>query len=307
VARQGEHELTSRTTFNDSGRDSGVETPLAEGGEHSTPCTGGLPAAVATLNRSNPVGASFESRHAERVRREKRNELSRMSRLTVDSGQTLDQAPVETDEPVEPTTNAEVVFKGRNVEIPEHFRIYVSEKLARLERFDRTIYLFDVELNHERNRRQRKSCQRVEITARGRGPIVRGEACADSFYAALESAVVKLESRLRRGKDRRKVHYGDKTPVSLAEATAAGARQAEKAFNTEPAEPHEHDGTASGHAPGRVVRTKEHQATPMSVDDALYEMELVGHDFFLFYDKHTERPSVVYRRHAYDYGLIRLA
>ena len=233
-----------------------------------------------------------------------------MSRPTVDSGQILDQAPVETDESVEPTTNAEVVFKGRNVEIPDHFRIYVSQKLARLERFDRTIYLFDVELNHERNRRQRKSCQRVEITARGRGPVVRGEACADSFYAALESAVVKLESRLRRGKDRRKVHYGDKTPVSLAEATAL-APPAEKAFNTGPADPHQHDPkqkeAVSDHEPGRVVRTKEHQATPMSVDDALYEMELVGHDFFLFYDKHSERPSVVYRRHAYDYGLIRLA
>ena len=49
---------------------------------------------------------------------------------------------------------------------------------------------------------------------------MRGEACADSFYAALESAVCKLESRLRRSKDRRKVHYGDKTPVSLAQATA---------------------------------------------------------------------------------------
>jgi ribosomal subunit interface protein len=235
-----------------------------------------------------------------------------MSRLTVESGQILDQAPVGTDESAEPTLTAEVVFKGRNVEIPDHFRIYVSEKLARLERFDRTIYLFDVELNHERNRRQRKSCQRVEITARGRGPVVRGEACADSFYAALESAVVKLESRLRRGKDRRKVHYGDKTPVSLAAATAA-ARPPEKAFNTRPAEPHEHDGADTGlkdlkdHEPGRVVRTKEHQAKPMSVDDALYEMELVGHDFFLFYDKQTERPSVVYRRHAYDYGLIRLS
>jgi ribosomal subunit interface protein len=239
-----------------------------------------------------------------------------MSRLTVDSGQILDQASVETDEPAAPTTNAEVVFKGRNVEIPDHFRIYVSQKLARLERFDRTIYLFDVELNHERNRRQRKSCQRVEITARGRGPVVRGEACADSFYAALESAVVKLESRLRRGKDRRKVHYGDKTPVSLAEATAVAAPLPEKAFNTEPAAPHRHDGAdvnlqdpkdRKGHEPGRVVRTKEHQAKPMSVDDALYEMELVGHDFFLFYDKQTERPSVVYRRHAYDYGLIRLS
>ena len=71
-----------------------------------------------------------------------------------------------------------------------------------------------------------------------------------------------------------------------------------------------HFGEAGGnghHQPGRVVRTKEHEAKPMSVDDALYEMELVGHDFFLFYDKQTERPSVVYRRHAYDYGLIRLS
>jgi ribosomal subunit interface protein len=233
-----------------------------------------------------------------------------MSRLTVDSGQILDQPPVETDAQ-EPTTSAEVVFKGRNVEIPDHFRVYVSQKLARLERFDKTVYLFDVELKHERNRRQRKCCQRVEITARGRGPVVRGEASADSFYAALESAVVRLESRLRRGKDRRKVHYGEKTPVSLAEATAV-APPPEKAFNnSQPGEPHRHDGPdlkdRPDHAPGRVVRTKEHRATPMSVDDALYEMELVGHDFFLFQDKETERPSVVYRRHAYDYGLIRLS
>ena len=238
-----------------------------------------------------------------------------MSRLTVDSGQILDQPPAAPGAQ-EATTTAEVVVKGRNVEIPDHFRIFVSQKLARLERFDRTIYLFDVELNHERNRRQRKSCQRVEITARGRGPVVRGEACADSFYAALESAVVKLESRLRRGKDRRKVHYGDKTPVSLAEATAV-APPPERAFTTEPAGPHKHrrkqeeaDARVEDHkdhAPGRSVRTKEHPATPMTVDDALYEMELVGHDFFLFHDKQSERPCVVYRRHAYDYGLIRLS
>lgn len=232
-----------------------------------------------------------------------------MSRLSVDSQQVLDKADsAGTEDQAEPTATAEIVFEGRNVEIPDHFRLYVSQKLARCERFDKSIYLFDVELDHERNRRQRKACQRVEITARGRGPAVRGEACADSFYAALESAVVKLESRLRRGKDRRKVHYGDKTPVSLAEATAVVPP--ENAFNSAPAEPHDHDGVDPEpieHLPGRVVRTKEHPATPMTVDDALYEMELVGHDFFLFFDKETERPSVVYRRHAYDYGLIRLA
>ncbi len=212
------------------------------------------------------------------------------------------------DEPVADTTpepNAEVVVKGRNVEVPDHFRIYVSEKLSRLERFDRTIYLFDVELDHERNRRQRKNCQHVEITARGRGPVVRGEACADSFYAALESAAGKLESRLRRSKDRRKIHYGDKTPVSLAEATAH-----ETLFDAQPASTADTAPTTDGveyHEPGRIVRTKEHPAKPMTVDDALYEMELVGHDFFLFHDKESDKPTVVYRRHAYDYGLIRLA
>jgi ribosomal subunit interface protein len=210
------------------------------------------------------------------------------------------------DETPEPTPNAEVDDKGRNVEVPEHFRIYVSEKLSRLERFDRTIYLFDVELDHERNRRQRKNCQHVEITARGRGPVVRGEACADSFYAALESAVCKLESRLRRSKDRRKIHYGDKTPVSLAEATAIDPLPATSAALSDDAS--QVDGLpGQDHEPGRIVRTKEHPAKPMTVDDALYEMELVGHDFFLFHDKQSDKPCVVYRRHAYDYGLIRLA
>src|ERR1700734_2246686 len=158
-----------------------------------------------------------------------------MSRQTVDSGQLLAEPPVDADEH-EPMANAEVVVKGRNVEIPDHFRVYVSQKLARLERLDRTVYLFDVELDHERNRRQRKSCQHVEITARGRGPVVRGEACADSFYAALESAVAKLEGRLRRVKDRRTVDYGEKTPLSLAEATAVAPRPA-KAFDDASAGP----------------------------------------------------------------------
>lgn len=200
---------------------------------------------------------------------------------------------------------ADVVVTGRNVEIPDHFRTHVAEKLARLERFDRSIYLFDVELDHENNRRQRKNCQHVEITARGRGPVVRGEACAESFYAAFESAVSKLENRLRRSKDRRKIHYGDKRPVSVAEATAMAA-----ALDAPPPAADEEprlDGIAvDDHEPGRIVRVKEHPATPMTVDDALSQMELVGHDFFLFHDKETDRACVVYRRHAYDYGLIRL-
>ena len=214
-------------------------------------------------------------------------------------------------------SGAEIVVKGRNVEIPDHFRVYVAQKVARLERLDRSIRLIDVELKHANNRRQRKTSQQIDITAHGRGPVVRGEARADSFYAAFEAALDRLESRLRRGKGRRHVSYGDKTPLSVAEATAAATLAPDllaAAFNRDgTAEPDHRDEAGHGehsgdhdHEPGRIVRTKEHSATPMSVDDALYEMELVGHDFFLFYDKETEQPSVVYRRHAYDYGLIRL-
>jgi ribosomal subunit interface protein len=214
---------------------------------------------------------------------------------------------IEDDKPT-PERTADVKVTGRNVEVPDHFRIYVSEKLARLERFDRTIYLFDVELDHERNRRQRKNCQHVEITARGRGPVVRGEACADSFYAAFEAAVSKLENRLRRSKDRRKIHYGDKRPVSVAEATAAAALvEATQGFAPDGAGDQSGVDGLDDHEPGRVVRTKTHPATPMTVDDALSQMELVGHDFFLFHDKESDTACVVYRRHAYDYGLIRLA
>lgn len=223
----------------------------------------------------------------------------------------IDQLDTGTGAPVE-GAKAEVVVKGRNVEVPDHYRVYVSQKLARSERLDRSIYHFDVELKHERNRRQRKACQRVEITARGRGPVVRGEARANSFYAAFEAAVARLESRLRRDKSRRTVSYGDKTPVSVAEATAvtplpepgpdAWERTDARADGHE-----QHDGHDLADAgPGQIVRVKEYETTPMAVDDALYEMELVGHDFFLFHDKETGRPSVVYRRHAYDYGLIQL-
>ncbi len=233
-----------------------------------------------------------------------------MSTPSVKSGQSSpDSQEPEAGAPDGPA--ADMQLTGRNVEIPDHYRVYVGQKLARVERIDSSIQRFSVELEHEKNRRQRKNCQHVEITAHGRGPVVRGEGCADTFYGAFEAAVHKLESRVRRSKDRRKVHYGDKTPVSLHEAVGkAGAAAAPldmaDAFNPDgsaPAAP----SAAEEHEPGHIVRVKEHPAKPMTVDDALYEMELVGHDFFLFHDKESDKPSVVYRRHAYDYGLIRLA
>jgi ribosomal subunit interface protein len=223
------------------------------------------------------------------------------------STQSVNPPQIGADASTPDTPDAHVQVTGRNVEVPDHYRVYVGHKLARAERLDNTIRRFDVELEHEKNRRQRKNCQHVEITAHGDGPVVRGEGCADSFYGAFEAAVHKLESRLRRGKDRRKVHYGDKTPVSVRQGTVAPLPlDLARVFTPNGSSPPDPEPITDDHEPGRIVRVKEHPATPMTVDDALYEMELVGHDFFLFHDKETDQPTVVYRRHAYDYGLIRL-
>jgi ribosomal subunit interface protein len=195
----------------------------------------------------------------------------------------------------------EIVVRGRNVTVPDHFRQHVAEKLAKVERYDSKIHRTDVELQHEKNPRQNGSCQHVEITCRTRGPVVRSEACAEDFYTALDLAADRLERRLRHAADRRRVHHGRRTPQSVADVTAAvlDAEPDAVAIDTTV-------GADDEQGPGRIVRTKEHPATPMSVDQALLEMELVGHDFYLFKDVETDCASVVYRRHAYDYGLIRL-
>ena len=117
----------------------------------------------------------------------------------------------------------DIVVKGRNVEVPDHYREHVADKLSKVERYDQKLIRADVELFHERNPRQSDRCQRVEITVMTRGPVVRAEACAQDFYAALDCAINKLDSRLRRSADRRRVHRGRHAPVSVAAATETGA------------------------------------------------------------------------------------
>ncbi|GAA4641676.1 ribosome hibernation-promoting factor, HPF/YfiA family [Gordonia humi] len=203
--------------------------------------------------------------------------------------------------------NADVSWNGRNVEIPDHFRAYLGDKLSRLEHFDDSIFRFDVVLYHEPNRRQAKQSQVVEVTAVGRGPIIRAQGAGENFYAATELAFEKLQKRLRRSKRRKQIRKdGPNRATSLAEASAVAMPPVGEVGDVDGAADPWDDGVDE-YRPGQVVRVKDHPASPMTVDDALYEMELVGHDFFLFHDKETDRPSVVYRRHAYDYGLIRLS
>jgi ribosomal subunit interface protein len=200
----------------------------------------------------------------------------------------------------------DIVVKGRNVEVPDHYRQHVADKLSRVERYDHKLIRVDVELFHERNPRQSAMCQRVELTCKSRGPIIRSEANAKDFYSALDTAIAKLETRMRRSADRRRVHHGRHTPISVAAATAATVASHLSA-NGSGTPVSVLDEIEEENLPGRIAREKEHTAKPMTVDQALFEMELIGHDFYLFSDVDTGRPSVVYRRKGYDYGVISLA
>jgi ribosomal subunit interface protein len=195
----------------------------------------------------------------------------------------------------------DIVVKGRNVEVPDHYRVHVAEKLQKVERYDQKLIRIDVELFHERNPRQSDHCQRVEITCVSRGPVVRAEACAQDFYTALDCVIAKLQTRLRRAADRRRVHRGRRAPVSVAAATANLPTPALAVVDDD------QDESIGYQEPWRIVREKEHPGEPMTVDDALFQMELVGHDFYLFLDKDSGRPSVVYRRKGYDYGVLSLS
>ncbi len=201
----------------------------------------------------------------------------------------------------------EVVVSSRHCEVSERFREHVEEKLARLEKHDHRIIRVDVLLEKEARPRDPERTVRVELTAKSRGPIVRAEAAAEDKMAALDLALDKMAAQMRRAADRRKVHRGQHTPESLGQAMARSKPPGEVTADQDDVVAERKVGpvTVDGDGP-LVVREKSHAAAPMTLEQALYEMELVGHDFYLFMDKESEQPSVVYRRHGYDYGVISL-
>jgi ribosomal subunit interface protein len=211
----------------------------------------------------------------------------------------------------------DIVVKGRKTEVPERFRKHVAEKLKleKIQKLDGKVISLDVEVSKEPNPRQADRCDRVEITLRSRGPVIRAEAAASDPYAALDLAAEKLEARLRRQHDKRYSRRGARR-IPAAEvadhvpgvATLNGNGLVPAPEEEPEAVPTKKIGSLEVQGDGPiVVREKTHVAAPMTLDQALYEMELVGHDFYLFVDSETKEPSVVYRRHAYDYGVIHLS
>jgi ribosomal subunit interface protein len=200
----------------------------------------------------------------------------------------------------------DVVVKGRHYEVSDRFRAHVEEKLSKLEKYDQRIIRVDVEVSKEPNPRLADQSIRVEITIRSRGPVIRAEAAAEDLMTALDKALGRLNSQARKAADRRRIHHGSHTPTSLAQAMAAVQVDDDEPVPEDDGLTHKEGPlTVLGDGP-LVVREKKHAATPMTLDQALYEMELVGHDFFLFVDEDSKDPAVVYRRKGYDYGVIRL-
>ncbi len=211
----------------------------------------------------------------------------------------------------------DISINGRNLGITDRFRDYATEKAEKIAHLAEKALAFEVKVSRHAEKNGSNGDDRVELTLIGPGPLVRAESTGSDKYVAFDLALDKLLERIRRAKDRQKVHRGKRRPTSLREASAAGF----SVVDLQPATPETMEKVRTGAidvidgsaAQGEeeewspvVIRKKVFAAVPMTVDDALYYMELVGHDFYLFIDAETDRPSVVYRRKGWDYGVIGL-
>lgn len=210
----------------------------------------------------------------------------------------------------------DITVVGRNAEISSRLRDYVEEKTAKVKQLDPRVQRVEVEITHERNPRQADTAERAEITVVSKGPVIRAEASSSDRFAAFDIAMGKLTERLRRARDRKKDHHryvvgtpepGQSAPVAAPEEIPFIDTD-DAPIEDSPSAPTQ-TGVAVesqlGDSPV-IVRQKLHEAVPMTVDEALYQMEMVGHPFYLFIEKATKQPCAVYHRHGWTYGVIRL-
>ncbi|MFT8703923.1 ribosome hibernation-promoting factor, HPF/YfiA family [Bifidobacterium aquikefiricola] len=213
----------------------------------------------------------------------------------------------------------EIVVTGRHTQIKQRFRDVADTKMNRVTAIAPDAQRVQIVLSHEGNPRQADTAKRVEITVIAGRTVVRAEASSADEFSALDLALDKLTLRLRRARDRRKDHrrgYTNPVPVDMGVVVPQTAPEPESVEEAEPTDSPA-AALASELGPGEsvevqvgdtpiVIRRKLHLAEPMSIDEALYEMELIGHDFFLFVNKETGRPSVVYHRHGWSYGVFEI-
>ncbi|MCL1838578.1 MAG: ribosome-associated translation inhibitor RaiA [Propionibacteriaceae bacterium] len=192
----------------------------------------------------------------------------------------------------------DILVTGRHCQIPVEFEELVIDKLAAVERLVNRIIRIEVQVTAAK--KPSATSAKVEITLQSKGPVVRAEASAEDKNVAFDLALDKMKSQLRKASDRRKTHRGlSSHVVELPSEPIAAPTEPEPVVHCVAGIEVQGDGPL-------VVREKTFDAVPLTLAQALDEMELVGHDFFLFVDAELGQPSVVYHRKAYNYGVIRL-
>ncbi len=202
---------------------------------------------------------------------------------------------------------------GRHTKVSEEFREKVTEKVKKIESLDSRASRVDVHVVHERNPRLSNECERIELTVYGAGAVIRAEAAAEDRAVALDLASDRIVERLRKQHERRahrhqgKVSVGQAASLAVVEGEETRDR-GEAVASVERWEGAPEDATREIPLAGTpiVIRSKTHAGVPMTISDAIDQMELVGHDFYLFHDAESGLPSAVYRRRGWTYGVIHL-
>ncbi len=185
--------------------------------------------------------------------------------------------------------SVEVGIYCRNLDLTERINSYVHKKVSKLDRYLPGIEEARVDLAYIKSARNAAERQVAQITIRGKGFILRSEERADDIFAALDTAVEKMQRQIERYKGKRYRGRGDGR--SLAEATTESLPTEEKVETTE-----------SG---GRIMRRKRFILTPMDETEAIEQMNLLGHEnFFVFFNANTNAVNVLYKRRDGTYGLI---
>lgn len=204
----------------------------------------------------------------------------------------------------------ELKISAKNLNISDRFRDYVEEKASKIDRYAHKPEELNIKVTRHEHSKTAGAEDQVELTVYEPGHIVRAEARASDKFAAFDIAFGKLTERLRRYSDKHKVHRGGgHKNLGASELSASD-------FASLDITPADHDvllgktvaALEVDEAPYSpvVIKSKQFASEPMTKEEAVSHMELVGHDFYLFLDSETSRPAVVYRRKGWNYGVISL-
>ncbi|GAB4281526.1 MAG: ribosome-associated translation inhibitor RaiA [Candidatus Promineifilaceae bacterium] len=181
----------------------------------------------------------------------------------------------------------ELRLNSHNMEITPRLQNYVEKKTAKLDRYMPDLIEIFVDLSNE-NTRSAVERQVAQITVRdSRGTILRAEERSHDMFAAIDAVIDKLYRQIKRyrGKRRRKWRQGSDEVLNLGEPLPIDDAEEEAIEQS-------------------IVRTKRFPVHPMSPDEAIEQMELLGHDFFVFFNVEDEGINVLYKRHDGNYGLL---